>query len=272
MAVEPIDGIERCAAVLQAINAGGGITVSDLARQTGISRAAVNRFVVSFVELGYVYNDPRTNAYHATSKTLELSKGVSRDEQIREAVLPVLQKTCREIGWSLNFTSIRSAQLTLIAHTDSVSPLIPKNRDNMLMRPLLGRAGGHVLLAYLPEDVRNDVLSLATLFNPRLYEDAGLTEEDVASLLAQVKADGYATVTVPQRRMNVLAVPVRVGAAVPFSLSAGIYASVVPLDSMTHRLLRPLSDCSKEISRQLADMDTERWLSIQPDVGGGTTP
>ncbi len=259
MAIEPIDGIERCAEVLRAINAGGGLTISDLARRTGMSRAAVNRFVVSFVELGYVYCDPRTHTYHVTSKTLELSRGVSRDEQIRLSVLPVLQKTCREIGWSLNFMTIRNAQLTLIAHTDSVSPLILRRRKTMLMRPLLGRAGEHVLLAYLPKEIRNDVLSVAQYHTPTLYDDAGLSVEP---MLEQVKKDGYAVVSLPERRLNLLAVPVHIGSTVPFSLSVGIYESVAPPEALVQRLFEPLKSCSAEISRQFDDLDTDHWLPV----------
>lgn len=260
MGIEAIEGVERCITVLRAISRHGGLTISALARHTEISRAAVNRFVISLVELGYVYSDPRTHTYHVTSKTLELSKGVSRDAQLRQAVLPVLQKTCRDIGWSLNFSTIRNVQLTLIAHTDSISPVLQKQRDTTLMRPLLGRAGGHVLLAFLSDAVRADILAIAEYENPSIYDDAGLTLEQVQTELAEIRSKGYAVSTLARTAMHTLAVPVHIGESVPFSLSAGAYASVLPLNKVTTRLLKPLQACSKRITQQLKGVDTERWL------------
>jgi len=234
--------------------------MSELTRKAQLSRSAVNRYVVTLAELGYVYRDERTKKYRPTSKTLDLSRGVTRDQKIRQIVLPPLQAACRKLGWTLNFSTLKNAQVTLIAHTDDVSPLAKKKRGTMLMRPLLGRAAGHVLLAHLQPSVRTDVLKIALQQNASLYAQAGIEPGDVPALLEEVQQKDYAAYTVAKAQLNTVAVPVRIKDTVPFVLSAGATASILSLDQAVERFLVPLRACAKDISERLEDIDTDRWL------------
>lgn len=260
--IQPLESIERFAKILRSVNAVKGITMSDLALVVGLPRSAVNRYIVTLVNLGYVFRDERTRAYHPTSKTHELSKGVKREQKIQLTVLPILQKTCREIGWSLNFTTLKNAQLTLIANTDSMSPLVAKQRTTMLMRPILGRAAGHVLLSYLSEPVRQDVLSMAGQQMPDLYAQAGLLPDQIAGLLDDIRAAGYGASKTAGRRLNTVAVPVHVNGAIPFCVSVGVDATVLSLDDVVKRLLSPLQACSEQLTECLTGLDTDSWQEV----------
>lgn len=243
--IQPLESIERLAKVMRSINAVDGITMSDLALAVDLPRSAVNRYVVTLVNLGYVFRDERTRAYRPTSKTHELSKGVMRDQKIQQTVLPILHETCRDIGWSLNFTTLKNAQVTLIANTDSVSPLATKQRKTMLMRPVLGRAAGHVLLAYLSESVRQDVLSMAEQQTPDLYAQADLAPAHIDGLLEEIRQAGYAASKTAKRRLNTVAVPFHIQGAVPFSVSVSVDETLLSLADLQARLLTPLQLCSK---------------------------
>lgn len=257
--IQPLESIERFARILGAVNAADGITMSDLSQVVDLPRSAVNRYIVTLLKLGYIFRDERTLAYQPTSKTFELSKGATRDQALRLTVLPILHRTCRDIGWSLNFTTLKSAQLTLIANTDAVSPLVTTQRSTMLMRPVLGRAAGHVLLAYLTEPVRDDVLSMAIEQSPNLFEDAGLDQKDIPELLGNIQDQGYAASKTVKKQLNTIAVPVHVNGAVPFCVSAGVNDSVLSLDQVVERLLDPMRACSEELTQCLGDLDTNRW-------------
>ncbi|MBT4740782.1 MAG: helix-turn-helix domain-containing protein [Rhodospirillaceae bacterium] len=257
--IQPLESIERLARIMRSVNAVDGITMSDLALAVDLPRSAVNRYIVTLVNLGYVFRDERTRAYRPTSKTHELSKGVMRDQKIQHTVLPILNETCREIGWSLNFTTLKNAQVTLIANTDSVSPLATKLRKTMLMRPVLGRAAGHVLLAYLSEAVRQDVLSMAEQQTPDLYAQANLAQDQIGGLLDGIRDKGYAASKTAKRRLNTVAVPVHIKNAVPFCLSVGVDETLLSLAEIEARLLTPLQTCSKRLTECLSGLDTDSW-------------
>jgi DNA-binding IclR family transcriptional regulator len=240
--------------------------MSDLSRQAALSRSSVNRYVVTLVELGYVFRDERTNKYRPTSKTLELSRGVTRDQKIRGIVLPSMRQTCRAVGWPMNLSTIKNAHIILIAHTDDISPLASKERGTMLMRPVLGRAAGHVLLANLPKPVAADILSIALQHNPRLYSEINLDPKDIPEHLKVVLQKGYDVFRTVNTRLITVAVPVYIKDAVPFALSASANASVMSITTAVKRFLAPLRECADNITKSLLTTDTDRWLDNNLDT------
>lgn len=259
--IQPLESVERLVKVLAAINGSDGINITDLSEESGLSRAAVNRYVVTLVSLGYVYRDARARTYRPTSKTHELSRGVNREDALKTAVLPFMQQTCKEVGWSLNFSRVKNSQLTLIAHTDDISPLVTRQRENLLMRPLVGRAAGHVLLAHMPDSVKNDVLTVAEQEDQHLFTRAGSSRIMLETQLDEVRRQGYAMQIAPGSRLNSIAVPIKVRGGVPFSLSVGVDTAVLRRDVLVERLLKPLRACSEAIGQCLEDVDTDRWLN-----------
>ncbi len=264
--IQPLESIERLVTILSAINTGNGTTMSDLSRQAALSRSSVNRYVVTLVELGYVFRDERTNKYRPTSKTLELSRGVTRDQKIRGIVLPSMRQTCRAVGWPMNLSTIKNAHIILIAHTDDISPLASKERGTMLMRPVLGRAAGHVLLANLPKPVAADILSIALQHNPRLYSEINLDPKDIPEHLKVVLQKGYDVFRTVNTRLITVAVPVYIKDAVPFALSASANASVMSITTAVKRFLAPLRECADNITKSLLTTDTDRWLDNNLDT------
>ncbi|MGY8963688.1 MAG: IclR family transcriptional regulator [Rhodospirillales bacterium] len=257
--IQALESIERFARILSAINAADGITMSGLSQVVDLPRSAVNRYILSLLQLGYIFRDERSLTYQVTSKTFELSKGATRDQALRLTVLPILHRTCRKIGWSLNFTTLKNAQLTLIANTDALSPLVTKQRRTILMRPLLGRAAGHVLLAYLTQPVRDDVLTMAKQQSLTIYEESGIDPKSIQKLLSDIVYLGYAASKTVKKKLNTIAVPVHLNGAVPFCVSVGVNDSILSLDQVIEGLLEPLLSCSEELKQCLSDLDTSRW-------------
>lgn len=259
--IQPLESVERLVNILAAINAHDGINITDLSRTCALSRAAVNRYVITLVDLGYVFQDTRSRAYRPTTKTHELSRGVNREEALKTAVLPLMQDTCKEIGWPLNFSRVKNSQLTLIAHTDDVSPLATRQRESLLMRPLVGRAAGHVLLAYMPDSIKSDVLTIAEQEDPDLFTRTDFDAVTLEQHLHGVRKQEYAMQIAPGSRLNSIAVPIHLRSGVPFSLSVGVDAAVLQRNVLVDRLLKPLNKCAHAIGKCLANVDTDRWLN-----------
>ena len=249
--VEPLELVSRFVDIMAAINEEAGIKITEIAHATGISRGAVNRFVISIEEMGYIRRDDRTKGYWPTSKTLELSCGLSHRAEVRASVLPYLAAACRDVGWPVNFSTISNSQLALIAHTDDISPLAGKPRQPDLFRPLVGRAAGHVLLAGQSEDVRKDILAVALTDNRGLYTDAAISPADLERILQDVAKQGYGTWTVEPAKRASIAVPVTGSDTIKYSVSVGFDADAMTVDEAVAHCLSALQTCAADISQRL---------------------
>lgn len=249
--IQHLDVVERAMRVLRTINAFDGVSVSELATLSGVTRAATNRYLVTLESLGYVERNPATRKYMVTQKVLGLSSGAPRDDWVSIVVQPILLACCRQIGWPLSFGTIRNSQLAVLANTDVESPLIVHPSREHLVVPLVGRAAGHVLLAAKSETVRQDILSSALINNPNLYTQAGLSPKDLEHLLEQTRAQGYATSKLKGMNWATLSVPVEVDGSVEFSVSTRVHPTAVDLDEAVERFIEPLRACSRDLSEAL---------------------
>lgn len=259
-AIRGVEGVSRFMALLQTINETGGATVSDLARATGLSRGSANRFIVSLHDLGYIYRNERDKTYRPTGKTFELSKGAAREQRMEMAVRPLMRQTTQKVGWSVNFTTIKQAQLAVLAHTDLESPLVSDSRDRSSPRPLLGRAAGHVLLAHMPDVVRVDLLNILLESDPDILRRAELKPRGIAAVMQEVRRVGYAQLPVPGTDMVSLAVPVPTTAPIIFALAVSFDPNILAVTDSLNFLLSPLKTCAAAIARRIETLDTERWL------------
>ena len=249
--VSPLEIVERAITVLRNINSFDGVTVSELAKLSGVTRAAVNRYLVTWEQLGYVERSRATRKYTVTPKVLEFSSGALRDDWITTHVRPHLIQTCKVMGWPLGFAAIRNSQLTVLENTDAESSMIVYPMREHITLPLVGRSAGHVLLAYKSEDVRKDILSAALAKDRYLFTRAQMDSTQFENDLKRTRTQGYALSKVPGVNWGTLSVPVEVNGDVDFALSNRFHPSAIPLDRAAERFLSPLQKCAKALAKTL---------------------
>lgn len=256
--IKPLETVERALEVLLALNVLGVSTISKLARFTGMPRAAVNRYIVTFGSLGYVYRAPGTTSYRVSSQALELSAGVRTEDWVRRDATPEMEALSRQIGWPVGLETVRDARLAILTNTDHLSPFVARPVSTELRLPLIGRASGHVLLSQLEEPLRRDVLKAALEDDPNLYRRMGLTPQRLGRILAATKAKGYAVQRVPRVDWTVIAVPVPATPGLVLSLSARYRNKVVDVDTATRRILPALTATASRISKRLSKSTTHQ--------------
>ena len=91
-----VRSLERGLAVLRAFGPGHtGLTLSDVARITGLTRAATRRFLLTLVELGYVTSDQRR--FSLSPRVLELGYGYLSGLGLTEVATPHLEELVAEV-------------------------------------------------------------------------------------------------------------------------------------------------------------------------------
>jgi DNA-binding IclR family transcriptional regulator len=249
--VTPLEIVERAVTVLRNINAFDGVTVSELAKLSGVPRAAVNRYLVTWVNLGYVVRDETTRKYTVTPRVLEFSSGAPRDDWVTTHVRPHLIETCKAIGWPLSLATIRNSRLSVLESTDAESPMIVYPMREHLVLPLVGRSAGHVLLAYKAKEVRVDILKSARAADPNIFSRAQLNTDEFESVIRETRAQGFAMTKVPGVNWGTLSVPLKVNGNVDLALSNRFHPTAVPSEDATDRFLQPLKACAQTIADAL---------------------
>ena len=185
--------------VLRAFDAGQiNMTVADIARKVGQTRAATRRLVRTLEALGYVRNvDQR---YRLTARALKLGLGFLQSRSIGHLVGPVLRAESIALGESISLALLEAGEAIYVFHnpTDRAAELSGHTIGSSL--PLTTTATGQAICAFLPEERRKQILNTSSL--PDIRRD------DLLQDLAEVVTQGFALRPVtPRSDLLALGVP-----------------------------------------------------------------
>lgn len=184
----PLQSVGRAFEVLEVLaRAGGELSLSEIAAETGKPAPSVHRLVQSLVQLGYLRREP-SRRYVLAPALIRLGEGAAR--QFGSWARPVLADLVEELGESANMAILEGSQALYVSHVPG--------RHGMRMFTEVGRrvalnasGVGKALLAQLP---REEAVRLLTLGGMSPATDQTIVEVDVLlSELEVVRARGYAT-------------------------------------------------------------------------------
>jgi IclR family transcriptional regulator, acetate operon repressor len=229
------------------IGADGELGVSDIARQLGIDKSSVHRFLVALKRKGFVVDNPRTRRYGLGFRALELGRALSLQMNLEQQALPFLRELRDAIGETTGLSVRVGSQRVHIIQVESLHEI---RRSVQIGRPfpLHVGANGKVLLAALPREERDAVLATSLADGPTLSPAA---VEDLKQEIEETARRGYSITEgerVPGSRS--MAAPVWTGRGDVIALLASgpdgrfsrqaAEAAVPALLDAAHRLTRQL--------------------------------
>ena len=182
--------LDRYCDILEAVAAAGTpVSAGDLARLTGLPRPTSYRLVAALLKHGLLDSEATGGRYRLGHRFMRLAVTGRTDTDIANTVAPHLKKLVETAGEAGFFSRYRDGAVDLI-HVE-----IPLDQSRGFIHPGMGRRPVHAcssakaIAAYLPEEVRGQMLSGE---NER-FNDATLTErEAVQNELEVTRARGYA--------------------------------------------------------------------------------
>jgi IclR family pca regulon transcriptional regulator len=244
-----VQSLDRGLAVIRALNSAAAQTLSEVARETGLTRASARRFLLTLEQLGYVRQ--ADGRFSLTPLVLEFGNAYLSSLTLPDVAGPHLSHLVELVHESSSVSILEGHEVVYVARvparrimsvTISVGTRFPAHETSM----------GRVLLAGLPDAERAELLA-DTRFEPRTPKT--ITSAAVlATELERVAKQGYALVDQElELGLRSIAVPIRgpsreVIAALNLSVPA---AALTPAD-MRRRLLVPLQDTAAAISQDLA--------------------
>lgn len=246
-----VQSLARGLSVITAFDAEHPVmSVSDIARRTGLARAVVARFVRTLEDLGYLRGDGRRFAL--TPRVLELGFSYLSALSLPEIAQPHLEMLSASVHESASASVLDGADIVYVARVPTQR--IMSLRISIGTRfPAVTTSMGRVLLAALPVDRVDAVLGDTEVAprTPRTIVDGRLLRVE----LERVREQGYALVDEElEVGLRSIAVPVRRGpnglivAAINVSTASARYLP----DAMIAELLPPLLGAAERIGADLA--------------------
>ena len=225
------------------------MTLSDVARKTGLSRAAAGRFLKTLVTLGYASFDGRE--YRLRPRVLELGMAYFGSHSFIDLANPILEAAAERAQEPCSMAVLDGDEIVYVArHTAnrmmSISITIGKRY------PAQYTSLGRVLLGGLPDAALDDFLRAVELrqVTPHTITDRGA----LRALILQGRDDGFCEAE-SQLEVGILsvAVPVRNRAgSIIAAINMGVPASRHDRHSQRRDLLPILREAAREIEFALS--------------------
>ena len=244
-----VQSLERGLLVIRALNAPEPQTLSDVARTTGLSRAAARRFLLTLEQLGYVHL--AGGRFALTARVLELGYAYLSSLTLPEVAQPHLERLAHQVDESSSVSVLDGTDIVYVARVPT-RRIMAVNISVGTRFPAYATSMGRVLLAGLDPGALDAALDQAEIrpLTPDAIADAGTLREE----LARVRARGYALVDQElERGLRAIAAPIHApGGEAAAAINVSVQATRATVAEMKRRLLPPLRKTAAAIERDLA--------------------
>lgn len=183
-----VQSLDRAFLILEAMaDAGGVISLSRLAPDTGLPLPTIHRLIRTLVDLGYVRQEP-SREYSLAPKLIRLGEITSH--RLAAWSRPHLERAVASLGESVNLATLDGDQIVYVAQTMA-------SKNSMRMFTEVGRrvdphttAVGKAMLAHAPADEVRALLRRTGM--SRRTEHTIVTPDGFMAELELTRARGYA--------------------------------------------------------------------------------
>ena len=245
-----VQSLSRGLTVLQAFNAERpAMTLADMSRATGLTRATARRLLHTLLTLGYVCTDGRT--FELTPRVLDLGFAYVSSLQLPDIAQPFMEDLSGRLHESVSASVLDGDQIVYVARVNTQRIMgISLAIGSRL--PAAWTSMGRVLLAGLAEPHLEAFLAdlVVTPPTPHSITDIARLRSEIRSvrnqgyaLLDQELEEGIRSVAAPlrDRRGRCLA-----------AINVGTHAARVTLKELRGVILPALLDTARSIESQLA--------------------
>ena len=244
-----IQSLERGLAVLRAFGPGRTeLTLSDVARITGLTRAAARRFLLTLVELGYVTTDNRL--FSLSPRVLELGYSYLSGLGLTEIAVPHMEELVASVQESSSIAVFDGDDIVYVVRVPTKRIMTVSITVGTRL-PAYSTSMGRVLLAALcPEDQKAylERVDLQAL-TPRTVTN----RTRLAEVLAETRDQGYGVVDQElEDGLRSIAVPILDARSETFAaVNVSAHASRVSLDELQNTYLVQLIATAEKINADL---------------------
>jgi IclR family transcriptional regulator, pca regulon regulatory protein len=226
----------------------GGRSVADVARLTGLSRAAVRRSLKTLQVLGYA--ESGGPVYRLTTRVLRLGFSYLSSASLPTLAQPLLERITEAVHESSSLSVLEGDEIVYIARSAS-KRIMSVGLSVGSRLPAFCTSMGRILLAAMGEEQLSGYLKNAQVraLTPKTITDKRLLRE----IVVRIRTDGFA-VTDEELELGLrsIAVPVRTrNGRVVAAMNVGVHAARVSAAEMIHRFLPVLQEKARALGEVL---------------------
>jgi len=135
----------------------GWLSLSDIAAETGLDASTAHRLLQTLIETGHAVRDDALKRYLPGPRALSPLSLFHPLTQLRREAVPVLEFVQSQIGETCAFVLFLGQERLVVDFVRGTHPLSPYY-DTWLKSPLHGSASGKLLLAWMPETERAELM------------------------------------------------------------------------------------------------------------------
>lgn len=252
-----IESLGKGLAVLEAFQPDAPtLTLSDLARRTGMSMGSAQRITHTLTTLGYLDKDPHTRAYRVGPRVLRLARSYMQSVDLQRASQLPMQQLAQEIGETVNVSVRSGMDIVYVLRIPGQDSIVLPNLWVGSNLPLQFTSMGRAMVAYLPERERDAIIGRIEF--PFATNAREVSEAAFRADLEQIRTDGFAINDRDLRPdLRSLAAPIfnHEGHAVA-ALGVAVSANRYDLAALHDRLVDPLTRAAASVSHNLGFEDT----------------
>lgn len=245
-----VKSLERGLAVIRAFDAQHPqLTLSEVARETGLTRAAARRFLLTLVELGYMRTDGG-RLFSLRPRILELGYAYLSSLSLPEVAQPHMEALVAQAQESSSLSVLDGDEVVYIARVPTKRIMAVAISVGTRF-PAYATSMGRVLLAAQPAEWLDEYLASTELRPLTRY-----TITDPAKLrtvLARIRNQGFAIVDQElEEGLRSMAAPIHgENGSVVAALNVSAHASRGTSAAIKEELLPPLLDTARRIEADL---------------------
>jgi IclR family transcriptional regulator, pca regulon regulatory protein len=245
-----VQSLDRGLAVIKAFGPDRErLSLSEVARVTGLTRAATRRFLLTLVKLGYVRNDGRE--FSLRPRVLELGYAYLSGLAMPEVAAPHLEELVAQVRESSSISVLDGHHIVYVARVPT-KRIMTVSISVGTRFPAYATSMGRVLLSGMSKPDLDRYLAEADLapITARTVTDPGR----LAEIVREVGQQGYAIVDQElEEGLRAVAAPIHgSGGAVTAAINVSAHASRVSLAAMRAELLPRLLETARRIEADLS--------------------
>ena len=225
------------------------MTLSDIARATGMTRATVRRFILTLVRDGYAETDGKY--FNLRPKVLELGFAALSSLTFVDVAQPIMARLAHNLGESVFAAVLEEEDVVYVA---SATP--PKRFVNISIAvgsraPAHAVSTGRVLLAAIAEEELQEYLDQVTL--EKLTDNTVTSKIKLRGLIEEAGSKGWSIVDQElEIGLRSISVPIRdKTGAVLAALNVACPSSRIEPEEMHTKILLELQAASQDITASL---------------------
>jgi IclR family transcriptional regulator, pca regulon regulatory protein len=244
-----VQSLDRGLAVIRAFGPDRErLSLSEVARVTGLTRAAARRFLLTLVKLGYVRSDGRE--FSLRPRVLELGYAYLSGLALPEVAAPHMEELVARLHESSSISVLDGHHIVYVVRVPTKRIMTVAISVGTRF-PAYATSMGRVLLAAMSEDELDRYLAEAVLepFTSRTVTDPGRLREIVRDVARQ----GYAIVDQElEEGLRAVAAPIRGAADVGnAAINVSAHASRISMAALRSEILPELLKAARQIEADL---------------------